>query len=192
MAKKSTRRNPFEALCALASKEGWCWKLTCITCNHMYFRYGFMELAQGKHPDGPDWIVSNSRREELYPKLGRVWNDTRGPSEEDQTKLLAVLSEASLPKIARQCRFPAWLGYLGLGLSYTEDAETQTLVLTKSWKPQLLEMLPNNADAMRLMKLCLFDGEDGPLRWEDLSRIKEALVIGARIQDEPSMSFSVH
>ena len=56
----------------------------------------------------------------------------------------------------------------------------------------LLEMLPNNADAMRLMKLCLFDGEDGPLRWEDLSRIKEALVIGARIQDEPSMSFSVH
>ena len=90
MAKKSTRRNPFEALCALASKEGWCWKLTCITCNHMYFRYGFMELARGKHPDGPDWIVSNSRREELYPTLGRGWNDTRGPSEEAQPKLRAA------------------------------------------------------------------------------------------------------
>jgi hypothetical protein len=191
MVGKSLRRNPFEALCVLASKEGWCWKISCVTCAHMYFRCGFMELARGRHPDAPDWLVSKSHRNQFCQKLGPVWTDTLGPSEDDQNTLLAVLSEASLPKIARQCRFPAWLGYLGLGLSYTEGAEKQNLVLTKSWKPQLLEMLPNNADAMRLMKLCLFDGDDAPLRWEDLSRIKEALIIGARIQDEPSMSFSV-
>ena len=192
MPKKPTLRNSFEALCTLASKEGWCWKIGCLTCAHMYFRYGFMELSRGKHPDVSNWIVSNSRRDELHAKLGPVWNDSQGPSASEQYELIAILSDASLSKIAKRCRFPSWLGYLGLALNYTEKVEAQTRVLTKSWTPQLLDMLPKNADSMHLMKLCLFDNSEAPLRWGDLVSMKEALLIGARIQDNPSISFAVH
>ena len=181
MTKPNGHQNAFEALCALASREGWCWKLSCITCAHMLFRYGFMELAKNKHPDSPEWIVSTNNKDQLFGTLGAVWGRSgrlHGPSAEDQTKLISILSRASILRISKQCRFPAWLGYLGLGLSYTEPIEAEVKQLTESWKPQLLKLLPSDGNVMHLLRLTLFDADESQLRWQDLERVEEALIIG--------------
>ena len=181
MTKPNGQQNAFEALCALASRKGWCWKLSCITCAHMLFRYGFMELSKDKHPDSPEWIVNKNNKDQLFGTLGAVWDRSgrlHGSSKEDQTKLISILSRASLVKIAKQCRFPAWLGYLGLGLSYTEPAEAEVKQLTASWKPQLLKLLLSNTNMMHLLKLTLFDSDESQLRWQDLERVEETLMIG--------------
>ena len=60
MDKTPNARSAFDALCSIAAKENWCWKINCTTCGHMLFRYGLHELIRGKHPDAPEWIVSKS------------------------------------------------------------------------------------------------------------------------------------
>ena len=193
MTKPNGQQNAFEALCALASREGWCWKLSCITCAHMLFRYGFMELSKDKHPDSPDWIVRMNNKDQLFGALGAVWGRSRrlhGPSKEDQTKLISILSRASILRISKQCRFPAWLGYLGLGLSYTEPVEAEVKQLTASWKPQLLKLLPSNTDSMKLIQLTLFDPDESQLRWRDLEQVEQALILGTRIKREKLLPFS--
>ena len=181
MTKPNGHQNAFEALCALASREGWCWKMACTTCGHMVFRYGFMELSKGKHPDAPDWIVHWDNKYQLYRKIDPVWGcsaQSHDPSKEDQIKLISILSRASILRISKQCRFPAWLGYLGLGLSYTELAESEVKQLTASWKPQLLKLLSSNANVMHLLRLTLFDSDVSQLRWQDLERVEKALILG--------------
>ena len=181
MTKPNGHQNAFEALCALASQEGWCWKLNCIMCEHMVFRYGFMELSKDKHPDAADWIVRSDNKYRLHRKIDSVWGCSRqsdDPSKEDQIKLISILSRASILRISRQCRFPAWLGYLGLGLSYTELAESEVKQLTASWKPQLLKLLPSDGNVMHLLRLALFDSDESQLRWHDLERVEHALIIG--------------
>lgn len=187
MTKPNGHRNSFEELCALASREGWCWKLSCITCAHMIFRYGFMELSKDKHPDSPEWIVSTNNKDQLFGALGAVWGRAgrlHRPSNEDQTKLISILSRASILRISKQCRFPAWLGYLGLGLSYTEPVESEVKQLTGSWKPQLLKLLPSDTHVMQLLNLTLFDSDESQLRWQDMERVEEALILGARIKQD--------
>ena len=49
---------------------------------------------------------------------------------------------------------------------------------TASWKPQLLKLLPSNTNMMHLLKLALFDSDESQLRWQDLERAEEALLIG--------------
>jgi hypothetical protein len=150
----------------------------------MLFRYGFMELSKDKHPDSPDWIVRMNNKDQLFGALGAVWGRSRrlhGLSKEDQTKLISILSRASILRISKQCRFPSWLGYLGLGLSYTEPVESEAKQLTTSWKPQLLKLLPSNANMMHLLQLTLFDSDESQLRWQDLERVEEALIIMARM-----------
>ena len=111
---------------------------------------------------------------------GAVWGRAgrlHGPSKEDQMKLISILSRASILRISKQCRFPAWLGYLGLGLSYTEPVESEVKRLSASWKPQLLKLLPSHTNMMHLLKLTLFDSDESQLRWQDLERVEEALII---------------
>jgi hypothetical protein len=193
MTKPNGHQNAFEALCALASREGWCWKMVCTTCGHMVFRYGFMELSKGKHPDASDWIVHWDNKYQLHRMIDPVWGcsgQSDDPSKEDQIKLISILSRASILRISRQCRFPAWLGYLGLGLSYTEPVESQAKQLTTSWKPQLLNLITNNTNVMHLLKLTLFDSDHSQLRWQDLERVEKALIIGLKIRQEKRLPFS--
>ena len=193
MTKPNGRQNAFEALCALASREGWCWKLSCITCAHMFFRYSFMELSKDKHPDSPEWIVSKNNKDQLFGALGAVWGRAgrlHGPSKEDQTKLISILSRASILRISKQCRFPSWLGYLGLGLSYTEPVEAEVKQLTASWKPQLLNLITCNTDVMHLLKLTLFESDESHLRWQDMEQVEKALIIGIKMKQEKRLPFS--
>ena len=186
-------RNAFVALCSLAAKEIWCWKLSCTTCGHGYFRYGFMELSNGKHPDSPDWIVSSNHHSELHGSLGPAWGFSKrrdGPSKEDQMELICVLSGASISQIAKNCRFPGWLGYLGLALSYTEPIESESKVLTAAWVPQLLELLPTHTSSRKLLESMLLDPKENQLRWQHLEQVEEDLVVRARMKRNNLMSLS--
>jgi hypothetical protein len=136
--------NPFLALCKLASKESWCWNLTCTTCGNMHFRYAFKELAKGKHPDKFGWIVNNR-----MPVSGFVVKVAKSFSEKDQETLSRLVLDVSIEDIKKASKAPDWLGYLGLVLVHCSNSKPQ---LSKSWAPQFLEILPPYSSSYNMME----------------------------------------
>jgi hypothetical protein len=135
------RRNAFEALCALASRESWCWRLGCTTCGCMHFRYGLMEMARGGHPDSPNWITrSRVRSTRLSERLGEMPGIPMPANVQKQ--VIAIASQSNLAKISSVSKFPDWLGYLGVILHFCSDAEAASRALTASWVTQLCRLLP--------------------------------------------------
>lgn len=121
--------NRFEALCRLASEERWCWNLCCTTCGHMHFRYGFVELAKEKSPLDKGWLV-HSRRTKYTEVLGPL---PRHYTEDEKETVLRICSESNISSIAQNCKYPDWLGYLGLVLEHMNtDSETFKL-LSSRW-----------------------------------------------------------
>lgn len=142
--------NPFEELCKLASSENWCWKLSCTTCAHMHFRYAFLELASGKSPTGSDWIVHNKNT--TYSSLLGLMPSTY--SEKQKQEITVICSNAKLWSIANVCKFPDWLGYLGLILKHMYSDNKCYLKLSVSWASQLSELIPKElAVQQRLAKV---------------------------------------
>ncbi|MDP2834076.1 MAG: hypothetical protein Q8Q28_12455 [Pseudomonadota bacterium] len=143
MTATTTDRNAFDALCSLAAKEKWCWKIYCTTCGHMLFRYALHEILLGHHPDSSSWVVSQSHpvlsRGSQLKELGPLPPRWESWAIGEQHQLAQVLIGASIHDIRSSCSYPDWLGYLGLGLMYSKDAELETRAVTKSWVPQLLE-----------------------------------------------------
>lgn len=133
--------NAFEALCSLASRESWCWNLACTTCGCMHFRYGLMEMSRGGHPGRKNWVTrknANSRR--ISERLGAL---PRIPFEREiQKQIISIASTAKLDVISANARFPDWLGYLGVVLDYCRTDEAEGQLLTRSWVPQLCDLLP--------------------------------------------------
>ena len=43
------KRNPFIAVSEIASKNRWCWKLTCTTCGATELRSSLQKIAEGFH-----------------------------------------------------------------------------------------------------------------------------------------------
>jgi hypothetical protein len=128
--------NAFEALCELASKEGWCWNLMCTTCGHMHFRYAFSEMAKGKSPLDQGWVVKSRR------SPGKVLGAAPREYSEDECKIIInICKEADLTKIALNCKFPDWLGYLGLVLAHMNNASDEFKALSVSWSLQLKKMV---------------------------------------------------
>jgi hypothetical protein len=126
--------NAFEALCALASDEKWCWKIGCGTCGHTHFRYGFKELAMGRHPGSCEWETHNG--------VGPIGRGLGPPPPQDwtvesQRQLAKIGADASLGTIHTVCLFPDWLGCVGLLLHYTAPAEREEPILTLSLLNQL-------------------------------------------------------
>ena len=125
--KTMTSNNAFAAICCLASSNKWCWDLYCTTCGHSDFRNAFFQISLGRHPSREDWKPKTRGRRIDAEQL------------RDSSTLHRVLAEAVLSTIAAECRFPDYLGYLGLGLFYTTTCELQEPLLTNSWGGQLLE-----------------------------------------------------
>ena len=133
MTSSTQSSNAFETVCERASQKNWCWNIYCTTCGHSDFRKAFHGLSEEGSPEDRN----------AFP-LG-------GTSVERQSRLSAELAESSLSRIHAKCKFPDWLGYLGLGLHHTEEFEWQSRLLTKSWIPQFIEMLlPETTEARQL------------------------------------------
>jgi hypothetical protein len=165
-----TERNAFEALCEIAARERWCWNIMCTTCGHMDFRYSFLELALGSHPERAGWITRAKNHRQLQTRLGAL---PRSLGTDEIERLGSILVGASLRRIARSCPFPDWLGYLGLALFYTRGSEQVARRITNAWVPQLQELVQPGtpADTMLRGKLTV----DGfPLGWQDLELVESA------------------
>ena len=150
--------NAFDALCELASAESWCWNFPCSTCANMEFRYGFLELAKEKHPYDEDWTITKD-------DIGSVYAfPYRYPFEyplKEREAILQICLESNLAIINRTCRFPEWLGYLGLVLRYMDSWKEPSGLygkLSKYWANQLQEMVPKSSAIYE--KLGLVGNED--------------------------------
>jgi hypothetical protein len=138
-ARPPAKQNAFEALSRRADNESWCWNLGCTTCGCMHFRYGLIELSQGKHPASSDWITNKRARSALLTReLGSAPHPLPLVS---QQEVVRIASRAQVSAIASNAGFPDWLGHLGVVLSFCQEAESETRSLTKAWAPQLAEML---------------------------------------------------
>lgn len=133
--------NPFEQLCILASDEKWCWKLGCTTCGHLHFRYSFAELATGKSPADKDWLIH--RRRTTYKKqLGPL---PKHYSDDQEVRVLEICSQADISRIAERCKFPDWLGYLGLILEHMKCSHDSYQAVSSQWAQQLRDLSPPNS-----------------------------------------------
>ena len=150
----------------------------CTTCGHMWFRYGLWEIAKGVHPDATDWRVSGDRQDLMRgssaPELGPV-PPLAGWPLDIQRSLCAILAKASLASVRSACTFPDWLGYLGLALHYSEDAERRGRLITQSWAPQLARLFPE-ASPVTMLLADVSGRPDGILTW----RMLESVEIGMR------------
>ena len=155
--------NPFEALCKLASKENWCWNLFCTTCGHMHFRYAFSELAAGKSPDNKDWLIY-SEKTDYTQYLGPL---PRSYREEQKEKFLNICQRANISSIAGNCKFPDWLGYLGLVLEHMHTRSNCYKSISSRWASQLRDIVPPASHAHA--RLCqVIEQEDELLNIGDL------------------------
>jgi len=170
MSDATIDRNAFEALCELAASEHWCWRVSCSTCGHVYFRYGFRELASGGHPGSEAWQTRERQHHELERLLGPAPPLSCWPVSE-QEALISVFSSASIDRIASSVKFPEWLAYLGLALWHTQEVERRHRVLTRSWVPQLLARMKPGAGSLALL-IAILKSRTRPLKWDDLGTIE--------------------
>lgn len=166
------RRNAFEALCSLASEENWCWNLYCTTCWHMYFRYAFLELLKGHHPNDENWVTRKRNHRRLDNELGSVFR-LGVLSLEEMDEIQKICAGADLKAIAASCRFPDWLGYLGLVLGHFGRIEHANNRLTLAWAPQLADMLPEGSP----FRASIGGKAEGswPLHVEDMERVEREI-----------------
>jgi hypothetical protein len=169
--------NQFEALCKLASKENWCWNLFCTTCGHMHFRYAFCELAAGKSIDGKGWLV-HGKNAHFTHYLGPLPGSYR---EEQKEKFLHICREANISWIERNCKFPDWLGYLGLVLEHMRTRSQIYKAVSSSWASQLKGMVwPESRAHARLCEV--IEQENKLLNIRDLEICETELMHNKEIQ----------
>jgi hypothetical protein len=168
-------RSAFEYLCVLASREQWCWKVGCTTCGHGVFRWAFRALAAGRHPLDATWSVHWGRgatSTRLAARNGPLPPSGGWPLAE-QERLQRIVARATVANIARETRFPDWLGYLGLALLYTEAAEQRDRVLTQALVPQLRELVLEQSPGACLLDE-LVNPEGQRLDWRQLETIEHS------------------
>lgn len=168
--------NQFEILCKLASDEHWCWNLSCTTCGHMNFRYAFSEIAAGKSPDKPGWIV-HDRNTGYSSSLGSL---PRNYSKEEKEKLNDICRNASLSSIAKVCKFPDWLGYLGLVLEHMYSGEESYKKLSKNWASQLSGLI--SEESLIRVRLSGIAQGNGLLNIKDLEACEADIIHNNRLQ----------
>ena len=117
--------NQFEAVCKLASDEGWCWDLNCTTCGNMLFTYAFKQMSYGQSPEDDDWLINTDvEHEKLFAKYGRPV----GPpyykvplSDFGKEILIKICSEARISKSCRELCLSRVAILHGLGIVWFEN-----------------------------------------------------------------------
>jgi len=103
MGRGAASRNGFEALCDVIYTEMWCIDQDCGTCGHGLFRLGLKKLAQGMHPDLPDWPVTKECSElmrgtdSLFPPMFVKFKD------DEQKALSGIINDADFEKLSIFC-----------------------------------------------------------------------------------------
>lgn len=133
----------------------------------MAFRYALLQIAAGVQPNDTKWIDPTGRD---VQSLGDMKSVTRAISESDE--LLSILAETDLSDVAKRCKFPDFLGYLGVALFFTSPTEFQHGKLTEKWTPQLLRMVIRGGQGEEILQRRIAGGLT-PLSWQDLEAVEK-------------------
>ena len=134
----------FQALCYNASNQNWCWTLHCTTCGCMHIRAGFYLIGkEGEFTvNGILSLLKNSNFQSLRLSFSEM------------EKVIIDASKADLNIIIKQCKFPDFLGYIGL-LYYSFDCdETSNAIrkLTESYCLQFQKILDKESKSFILIE----------------------------------------
>ncbi len=162
--------NAFEALCIYADQNGWCWDLFCTTCGHEDFRMGLVQVARGIGPSSERWVPPEVIRN-TDPRLTESLRDRRAFIHREQ--LYLICASADIREIAAGCRFPDFLGYLGLALHYQERTEQRYRLLTRLWGAALVDLMHEGYEAARFRTD--LERADFFLTWNELERVERGI-----------------
>lgn len=132
----------------------------------MHFRYAFVEVANGKSPADPDWQVHAKNTD--FSALGEF---PYRLSKEQKQAILKECLDADLLAIAKNCRFPDWLDYLGLILTHTSGSGSFYQQLSMKWSAQLIKVVIT--DTPIYQKLCSIANGVGVLVIADLEDVEQ-------------------
>lgn len=158
--------NLFEKLCMYVSDNSWCWNLSCSTCGHKSFKRAFKLMAQGTDPSSEKGLraihaPTISVGGVLHPKPIYTF------CESDKIAVIAQCMDSDISKIAGRCRFPDWLGYMGLILHDMRSESDEYHALSKEWAKQLAGLVERDSRAHEfLLTVSMVDGQ--LLEWTDL------------------------
>ena len=125
----------FTQLCLLADKEEWCWNICCGTCGHQNFVKSLLLLIDVKEIYHPFYV--SDMRDILFSRAGEVQEKVK---------------DISIKFLSEECQFPSFLGYLGLALYYSANAEKENRILTTTWIPQLIPLMVPDKGTSHLRK----------------------------------------
>ena len=84
----------------------------------------------------------------------------RSYSEEQKINILKICKDTNIASIAEYCRFPDWLGYLGLILQYMYTRSNYYKAVSISWASQLINLVsPISPIHDRLCEITSIEGE---------------------------------
>lgn len=132
--------NKFGLLCTQASKFNWCWDINCTTCGCYDFKAGFYAIAHDKP-------IDEASINKIKKDCDLVFND------ESIQSIVEIASKADLFEINKSCKFPDWLGYIGLLYHLFSGFGRYAIMreLTKSYCPQFIKMVKEDSRAHKIL-----------------------------------------
>jgi len=130
------QRNAFVALAELAAQGDWCMEVPCTSCGNGLIMDGFREIARGRHPDAPDWIVGNERGREDDRRVESATGDPLTLSREEQARLSEIVAEADYGEVSAVMSWPPYFFLYPLVLLRCEENEAATRRLSRGLMPQ--------------------------------------------------------
>jgi hypothetical protein len=152
--------NSFLLICNYASRRNLCWNIFCTTSGIHEFRSGIYALMKGNHfTDDDQWLT-------LCKTYTGPWFEWP-VSEIEYEKFSKVVQNCKLTDVAESCKFPDWLGYLGICLSWLEKWEQEEKHLTQIWGTQLMELCQKK-ESLPTDLLSKIEKRTGYLHYSDL------------------------
>jgi hypothetical protein len=165
-------RNPFLALCDNASQNDWCWNINCTTCGHGAFRVSFNKLmTRDEHPDDASfWPFGKGNSEPLQEFKKHPEYRDYYYTYDNQQKLVEIVVGAKIADINTLCRFPDWLGYIGLVMAHCPSRRAQ-MTLSSHFIPQFLTFFEKDNEIKGYLENKQLNNE--PLTIADLNKIEK-------------------
>ena len=132
-------------------------------------------MAEGKTPEDRDWAVSVHRRD--YSELFGSWPSHYSGNQKE--KVLGICVEANIKRIAARCKFPDWLGYLGLVLAHMNTVSDLYIEVSQSWASQLKQLVEFESPIWRLLDK--ISSDKVPLTLQNLESIESHLISHSEI-----------
>ncbi|MBL8025264.1 MAG: hypothetical protein JNL74_02575 [Fibrobacteres bacterium] len=137
-----------------ASEKDACWKIGCTTCGGTQLRSALLRLV----------IDRNERNRQTY----------LGLNENEMRSLLLLLKDVSIETIRRTCKYPDWLGYLGVALFMTKAVEQKERIVSESLINKLLDEIHENSPTREYFLDIL--QSKSVLIWQDLEKLEYELI----------------